>query len=184
MKHLTIALAMLTLSLAMPTKSYAIDNAACSIWLCLPTGFGQGCGDAKSAFKKRIKKGQSPLPDLGSCMVTNNLVNSSNDSAKPSILTSKDGIGAYIPEYKICTQWEYVRQGKESEKVCVKKEVIQTHVKHDTPCRYYRVDKHQRERRPFNCLMTVRYVQTFMDGSQYGDTYYFDSSGNKVHVPR
>lgn len=39
----------------------------CAIWLCLPSGFGEGCGGAHSAFKKRLKKGKSPLPDWNSC---------------------------------------------------------------------------------------------------------------------
>lgn len=44
----------------------ASDNE-CAIWLCLPAGFGEGCGAAHSEFKKRLRKGKSPLPSWGSC---------------------------------------------------------------------------------------------------------------------
>ncbi len=45
----------------------AASEAECAIWLCLPGGFPSGCSAAHSAFKKRIKKGKPPLPDLSSC---------------------------------------------------------------------------------------------------------------------
>lgn len=48
-----------------PTMAESQD--ACAIWLCLPGGFPQGCSGAYSEFKRRIKKGWSPLPDLASC---------------------------------------------------------------------------------------------------------------------
>lgn len=49
-------------------RSYAASEAACAIWICLPGGFEPSeCGPAHSEFKRRIKKGQSPLPELSSC---------------------------------------------------------------------------------------------------------------------
>lgn len=45
----------------------AASEAECAIWLCLPGGFPSGCSAAHSEFKKRIKKGKPPLPDLSSC---------------------------------------------------------------------------------------------------------------------
>ena len=53
--------------LAPPAQAASQDE--CAIWLCLPGGFPSGCGSAQSAFKKRLKKGKSPLPDWGSCAV-------------------------------------------------------------------------------------------------------------------
>lgn len=41
----------------------------CAIWLCLPGGFPNGCGAAKSAMKWRIKHHQSPLPSFSSCAI-------------------------------------------------------------------------------------------------------------------
>lgn len=48
-------------------SSNAASQDACAIWICLPGGFPQGCGSAYSEFKKRIKKGRDPLPQLSSC---------------------------------------------------------------------------------------------------------------------
>lgn len=45
----------------------AESQAACSIWLCLPSGFPTGCAAAYSEFTHRIKKGKAPLPSLSSC---------------------------------------------------------------------------------------------------------------------
>ncbi|MEM8183582.1 hypothetical protein Q4R69_17790 [Morganella morganii subsp. sibonii] len=50
-------------------QAYAASQDECAIWLCLPAGFGTGCGAAHSAFKNRLKKGKSPLPSWNSCSV-------------------------------------------------------------------------------------------------------------------
>lgn len=66
----------MSLSLVLPTTSFASnfgDNWSqdkkddCAIWLCLPAGFGQGCGGAKGKFKDRIKDRKPPMPSWGSC---------------------------------------------------------------------------------------------------------------------
>ena len=43
------------------------SQAECSIWLCLPGGFPQGCGAAHGAMVQRIKNRKPPLPDFGAC---------------------------------------------------------------------------------------------------------------------
>lgn len=179
MKYLTVVLALLTLSLAVPTKSYAESDAACAIWLCLPTGFGQGCGDAKSEFKKRIKKGRSPLPDLGSCIVKSVLGNSNQSGAKASVMSSKDGIGALISSHTTCDKWARKRSGGETESYCAKTKIVPAYVQHNVYCQRRTRDN---DESPKHCTRTVRYVQTFMDGKQFGSTYYFDGSGNKINV--
>lgn len=63
---LFVAIAIL-ISATAPQKAYAASEAECAIWLCLPGGFPTGCSAAHSAFKHRIEKGRSPLPDLSSC---------------------------------------------------------------------------------------------------------------------
>ncbi|MNQ89716.1 hypothetical protein D3C85_1050310 [compost metagenome] len=51
------------------TTANAASQDECSIWLCLPGGFPNGCSAAKSAMKDRVKKGKSPLPSFSSCSV-------------------------------------------------------------------------------------------------------------------
>lgn len=64
---LVLSLAVSILFMFIPQEAKAASDKECAIWLCLPTGFGSGCGDAHKAFKKRLKKGKSPLPNWNSC---------------------------------------------------------------------------------------------------------------------
>lgn len=64
---LSVFAVMVIISVLIHPKAYAASEADCAIWLCLPGGFPTGCSAAHSAFKKRVKKGRSPLPDLSSC---------------------------------------------------------------------------------------------------------------------
>lgn len=52
--------------------AHATSENECAIWLCLPSGFADGCSGAHSAFKKRLLKGKSPLPNWSSCSEDNN----------------------------------------------------------------------------------------------------------------
>lgn len=80
---------------------YAVSDAECAIWLCLPAGFPTGCGDAKNAFKKRVRKGKSPLPAFSSCAVSEPQ-NPYFNTEHPKILES---YGSYIPAHKSCIKW-------------------------------------------------------------------------------
>ncbi|MGR2997572.1 conjugal transfer protein TraL [Vibrio vulnificus] len=185
MKNLVLALSVLVLGFYTPKKSFAANEADCSIWLCLPVGFPSGCESAKKAFKKRIRKGKSPLPSLSSCIVSPpaGLVDTPSEDIelpKPSVMTSKTGHAALIEAHTICKRWRHIN-GKNSERVCIESEYIPKHAIHDTYCHYM---DNGRDRYPDKCINTIKYVQTFMDGVQYGETYYFDSSGNKVHIPQ
>ena len=131
------------------------SDADCSIWLCLPMGFGEGCDDAKKAFKDRIKNFKPPLPDLMSCLVSGDM--------KPvldSDVDSKEGIAALIPARTI--------KGK----------YIPTHTVKDVRCHYY-----SNFRKPAGCSTTIRYVDTYIDGGKYGGTFYFDNNGDAINTP-
>ncbi|WP_412497200.1 conjugal transfer protein TraL [Vibrio fluvialis] len=166
------------------TSLYAPESQAnddeCAIWLCLPTGFPSGCGDAKKAFKKRIKKGKSPLPSLSSCMA-NNPLSSSNDNNND--VTTNEGIAALIPEHEKCAEWRYSRGKRDNDKVCVKQEIVPTQAIKGTRCKVFGVKNDTPQHTPKGCSTTIRFVDTFIDGRQYGKTFYFDSAGNEVHIP-
>lgn len=68
---------------------YAASDADCSIWLCLPTGFPSGCGDAKKAFVERIKDFKSPLPNFVNCIL--------KDSPQGSTMTYNENVAAKMP---------------------------------------------------------------------------------------
>lgn len=85
-----LSLGILLPTLTLSPTAYAASDAECSIWLCLPTGFPSGCGDAKSAFKKRIKKFKPPLPSFTSCLL--------KDSPKTSDMSAGEGVAAKMPD--------------------------------------------------------------------------------------
>lgn len=146
---------------------YAINESDCSIWLCLPMGFPSGCEDAKSAFKKRIKKFKPPLPYLGSC-----LINEDEQPVESSEMSAKEGFAALISEKRICSQWN------EQHSYCDEYETVPTHVIKNTRCFIGENGGY-----PDGCSKTIRYVDTYMDGNVLGETYYFDNEGNKVSIP-
>lgn len=65
----TVVSAAMAVAVMAASPAQAASEAACSIWLCLPAGFPDGCGAAHSEFRHRIKKGKGPLPAFSSCAV-------------------------------------------------------------------------------------------------------------------
>lgn len=148
--------------------TYAASDDECAIWLCLPTGFPSGCSDAKKAFKDRIKHFKPPLPNFASCVVTPDVP---TVSGQESEMSAHDGIAAYLPPRSVCVKWE---TGKDWSR-CVQTEIKPSQIIKDQRCR---INHKEGSRTPHNCERTIRYVTTYQDGQPYGETYYFDTSGN------
>lgn len=160
------------------TSALAFDRKGCSIWLCLPTGFPSGCGEAKSEFKKRILKGKSPMPSFPSC-----LVSSPNNSSAPesSDISVREGQAALIPSRKACVRSTRQRQSNgDYQTICLESKVIPAHAIKNTTCVVTKDKGESAKRTPNECSRTIRFVDTFMDGKPYGETYYFDGSGNQI----
>lgn len=151
-----------------PTKAASQDE--CSIWLCLPTGFPSGCGEAKSAMKKRLKKGKSPMPDFGECSVT-----SPGDANGGGGMFSRHGVAAYIPPQNICTEWK-IKYGTgkngQDKKTCVKFETVPEKYVKGTSCqRYGGGGGHTYVERPKGCTKTVNWAEVWQGQEKFGDTY-------------
>lgn len=147
-------------SLAFPL-SFNVNAASedeCAIWLCLPTGFGQGCGGAKSAFKKRIKKFKPPLPPIHECIVEND--------TQTSDMSYDHGYAAYIPKQSKCLKWI---GGANTTKKCQSWKTIPEQYIVGKKCNIWK----QGESYPAGCTETVNYVKTFLDGKQYGSDYFW-----------
>lgn len=126
----------------------AASEAECSIWLCLPTGFPSGCGEAKSAFKKRIKKLKPPLPDFLACMIKQEEIPPQlKDSYKPSNMTYKESIHALMPD------GSYID---------------------GLPCIKISSNRHGLVWRPWGCKETHKSVDVYIDGIKTGETYYYN----------
>lgn len=152
--------------------SFGVNEAECSIWLCLPSGFPSGCGEAKSAMKKRIKKGKDPLPDFGSCLIKDTL---GGDSGGTDSWGQRSGIAAYIPDQVKCTQWRYQQESSKNgtgKRVCVKTETIQAHYVDGTSCTRYNGNGGSIWK-PQGCTKTVRWVEVHNNGVVHGDRYYW-----------
>ena len=167
-----ILLPLLIMPLLIPIESQAASEDECAIWLCLPTGFPDGCSSAKSAFIKRVKKLKPPLPDFFSCMVTNNNIppDIAEEMPPQSEMTTKYGTAAYIPARRYCIRYSNNR--------CYQYETKPASILKDRVCR---IDK-DRKSYPNGCTSTIKYVDTYMDNNQYGQTYYFTHSGEAVNI--
>lgn len=153
-----MALFGVTTSMISPSVQAASEDE-CAIWLCLPGGFPSGCGGAKSAMLKRVKKGKSPLPDFVSCAVK-------GDSGGSS-MTYDYNYAAAIQEQRVCKRTE--RRGRDNYQ-CVEWETVPAHYKKGEVCR---INNQTGNRTPRGCTSTYRYVDVFIDGALAGDTYFW-----------
>lgn len=163
---------MIFLSVSMgylPYPSKAASQDECSIWLCLPSGFPSGCGGAKSAMKKRLKKGKSAMPELHECIVKSSETDSSSSYDSTY---SKEGVAAYIPERKQCTKWNN-QSGNSGNRVCTKFEVIPAHYVKGTSCQRFGGSNGSHKASPDGCTKTVRWAEVWDGPAQVGATYYW-----------
>ncbi|WP_321273645.1 conjugal transfer protein TraL [uncultured Vibrio sp.] len=168
MKH-KLFMAAITAAFLLPVQpTYAASEDECAIWLCLPTGFPSGCSGAKRAFVKRIKKFKPPLPNFASCLFSGDVP---HGSPSGSDMSAKDGLAAYIPPQKVCVRWHE----RNDWRICTKFEIEPSKIIEGTSCR---ISGKEGTRSPKNCSRTIRYVTTYIDGQPYGETHYFDTSGN------
>lgn len=155
----------------LPYPSKAASQDECSIWLCLPGGFPSGCGGAKSAMKNRIKKGKSPLPNFGECVVS-----SPGDSQGQPPMYSNHGVAAYIPAHTICVKWNITggggRNGSEK-RTCIQTERVPEQYVKGTSCRRYGGSNSSYTENPKGCTSTVNWAEVWQGNQQYGDTYYW-----------
>lgn len=71
---ITLTISMVLLFMVFSNPAHAFSQTQCSIWLCLPAGFPSGCSDAYYAMKRRLRRGQSALPPLASCTISDKAV--------------------------------------------------------------------------------------------------------------
>lgn len=149
---------------SLPVKA---SDADCSIWLCLPMGFPSGCSEAKSAFKHRIKKLKPPLPNFLSCLATDVQVPA---GTPVSTMDAKHGVAAIMSYSKQCTKYEYDNQGQQH---CVEYGLLPDRIIKNTPCIIRRVHGEIVQWTPKHCISTTNWVDTYMDGNKYGETFYY-----------
>lgn len=155
----------------LPYPSKAASQDECSIWLCLPSGFPSGCGGAKSAMKNRVKKGKSPLPNFGECVVS-----SPGDDKNQPPMHSSHGVAAYIPAHTSCVKWSISggggRNGSEK-RTCIQTERVPEQYVKGTTCQRYGGSSNSYTERPKGCTSTVSWAEVWQGNQQYGETYYW-----------
>lgn len=150
---------LLTLSLGLAGATPLVQAASedeCAIWLCLPAGFGEGCGGAKSAFLDRVRHGKSPLPDFASCAI-----DSANSGG--SQLTYESGKGAWLPERKVCVAYAHGH----GDEWCTRYETRPAEFVKGQSC----IDNNDTHYPP-GCIGR-RYIDVKIDGVTTGNTYYW-----------
>ena len=141
--------------------TFALSEDECNIWMCAPTGFMDSeCKGAKSALKKRVRKHKPPLPDFARCMVHKDQI---PEGSHISEMTYIDGVSAIIRETQVCTEWGG------NNRYCSSWKTIPEHLIKGTSC--YR-DKDGRES-PKDCIGTIKWIETYMDGQLLGDIFYY-----------
>ncbi|MDW1542427.1 conjugal transfer protein TraL [Vibrio sp. YT-17] len=155
---LLVGLGLFTVALTFNAPAQAASQDECAIWLCLPTGFPSGCGDAKKALKKRIKKFKPPLPSFTSCAVN-------PPSGSGSHMSSKHGYAAFVPAHRVCTRWRSRRDHDE----CVSWDHVPDQYIQGTRC-YRDRDGY---RNPKGCTRTERFAEVYIENELAGPTYYW-----------
>lgn len=153
-----VGLSLFTVALTFNAPAQAASQDECSIWLCLPSGFPGGCGAAKSAMKKRIKKFKPPLPSFTSCAVN-------PPSGSGSHMSSQHGYAAFIPSHQVCSQYRYGGDRRR----CVNWETIPDQYIKGTRCRRDR----DGYRTPKGCTRTERFAEVYIENELAGPTYYW-----------
>jgi len=158
-KALVAILATFALFTLTTPSAFAASQDECAIWICLPSGFGEGCSGAKSAMKDRVEDHKSPIPSFREC---------SADDGSDNTMGSDDGYAAYIPERRVCTNWKYYN-GKGNEKQCSAYKTLPSRYVHHAICRRDRDGNST----PAGCSGTVRFAEVYVNGELAGPTYYF-----------
>lgn len=158
MKKCILSLSLLITYTIAQTPAIAASSDECAVWLCLPTGFPEGCGAAKRAMLKRVKNFKSPLPDFSSCTVN-------PPQGSGSHMTYNHGKAAYIPEHLECN-WDFNRES------CIT--VPAQYIRHSI-CRIDRDHQYSPTRNsPAFCDRTVDWAEVFVEGKLTGPVYYFN----------
>lgn len=163
-KKVTVFILTALLSGSMPAQA---SDADCSIWLCLPMGFPSGCSDAKKAFKKRIKKMKSPLPDFAGCMVKGVDMPQGVHISK---MDAKHGVAAIMSYSEQCSKYEYDSTGQRQ---CLETKMLPNSIIKGKRCEKEYFMGSLVKWSPYGCKGTTKWVETFMDGNRYGDRIYY-----------
>ena len=166
----------------------------CSIWLCLPGGFGTGCGAARSAFIGRItdltgrgKRRYTDLPDFSLCVDTapGEAQVNANLAAQASVMTYRTESQAFIPAHRECTR---LRSSSchtsscsgTSRRRCVAWKDVPQSVVPNTRCKVgsYRYDDYGNvigsNSSPAWCTKTQTKTTVYGDGVKYGNSWVYD----------
>ncbi|MFA1563250.1 hypothetical protein [Aliivibrio fischeri] len=138
----------------------AASDDACAIWMCLPTGFGEGCRGPHKEFRKRTRRHQPAMPPFQACMAR-----PEGDTTEiTDRYESKTGVAAYIPSHSVCSNYS-------SKNGCLDYTTVDEQVIKDEACHRSSKDGPYR---PSGCTKTLRYTEVYRNGLLFGQTAYYD----------
>lgn len=168
MKHkdriLLAFLASTALFSLLPTTTYAASTDECAIWLCLPGGWPDGCGDAARAMRDRIASFKPPLPPLPSCWTETN-------TPAGGTIRPRYGNAALIGELRECVEWDDSVNPDSDYQPCRRWEVTEpAYYMKDRICK---INSAEQTRNPPRCVATHQYLDVYVNGEKKGPTEYF-----------
>lgn len=140
---------------ALSNNAQASDDD-CGIWMCLPTGFPEGCVAAHAAMVKRVSELKAPLPPFGACSA----------DGTDNGYGFQHGVAAVIPARQECAAWSPSGTGQK----CSAYELKPKQRREGVSCR---VNQKSGFKEPRGCTHTERYVRILENGEQQGQTYYW-----------
>ncbi|MGF1907624.1 hypothetical protein [Aliivibrio salmonicida] len=147
----------LFISLTYSPPLMAASDDACAIWMCLPTGFGEGCDGPHREFRKRTLKHQPAMPRWSSCQKETEVGPPVRD-----VYTNKTGVAAVIPAHTVCARHD--KNG------CLSSQYIEEKIIKDRQCRY---NSKNGTRTPTGCSHTLNYTEIYKNGFLFGKTAYY-----------
>lgn len=142
----------------LPLTAFGASQDECSIWLCLPGGFPEGCGAAHSAMMSRIRHRHPPLPDFEECAINPPMGSGSH-------MTWAMRVAAYIPPHYVCVEWQ---SNGDAADTCARQVLVPEEYRHGVTC-----ETHDGNSIPEFCTRTYRWIDVMADGVPVGPTYYF-----------
>lgn len=182
--HVKSAFLAITLSAAICLPAFAASGGIrsnrlneCAIWLCLPGGFGEGCGDAYNAFVGRItdvtskgKRKYTDLPDFPVC-VDQDPEHTASNLGDPSEMTYESVYYAFIPTHRECRRWNSDGGG------CISWVTVPEHRIKGAQCRFNGSgsSRYGTDSTPAYCSHTIYEITVYGDGIKYGNSYEYTS---------
>lgn len=157
----------------------------CAIWLCAPSGFGEGCDAARSAFIGRVTDytgGKHPKRKYTSIPGIQHCIDDDGTAMQGSQMTYAESTLALVPAHQECAKIATIRKCYSNDncttlRKCVAWNSIPEKKFQNTRCEIgsYIYDDYNQiigsNSSPAFCTKTINTLSVYGDGQRYGNPY-------------